>query len=273
MYGAELCFQSSTDQLPHDVLEIAGALVHALRMNGQVCGSEFPDAFYQDRYIVHAFIPEESALAPERHNKHVRRDLERLAEAGVTRPRLTVLGEETGAGVCRCQSPSTYLLFREPLSLESPLRCGNCFSPVPLYRVPPTYDGEYYDVICWQSDHASCSRLGLNCRVALRAVTSELSRVGSNLSQDGLSICNKIHASTSIPVYYHLDRYYGRSYKRELERQCPLCGGAWLLERPWHGWFDFRCDQCRLVSTIALSLRSPARRGRSPAAQRETERE
>jgi predicted nucleic acid-binding Zn ribbon protein len=89
-------------------------------------------------------------------------------------------------------------------------------------------------------------------RFALR----EMGRHDSRLSQRGRAICGNIEELTGRPAYYHLHRYYGRSYRKEAERRCPECGGEWRLPETWHRLFDFRCDNCRLLSNMANQLSS-----------------
>jgi predicted nucleic acid-binding Zn ribbon protein len=50
-------------------------------------------------------------------------------------------------------------------------------------------------------------------------------------------------------------RAFRKNRKREQRRRCPLCGGAWRLEKPLHRLFDFKCDMCRLVSNLAWDVR------------------
>jgi predicted nucleic acid-binding Zn ribbon protein len=80
----------------------------------------------------------------------------------------------------------------------------------------------------------------------------------SELAQQGRNLCRRIEIGTGIPTYYYLARYWARE-KGEEDRLCPGCGNMWkveglkeLPERFYH--FDFRCDNCRLVSHLGVSL-------------------
>jgi predicted nucleic acid-binding Zn ribbon protein len=94
----------------------------------------------------------------------------------------------------------------------------------------------------------------MDCRTLERAATREMSRADSSLSKRGRAICDKVTASTGIPTYYYLYRYTATTMKQERARKCPSCAGEWLLEEPEH-IFDFRCDRCRLVSSISFDVR------------------
>ena len=82
-----------------------------------------------------------------------------------------------------------------------------------------------------------------------------MSRLDSALTKSGLENCRLISAITKKPVYYYFYRGNGRKMAVEKKRKCPKCGGDWLLDEPWHGKFDFKCDKCHLLSNIAWDVR------------------
>lgn len=83
----------------------------------------------------------------------------------------------------------------------------------------------------------------------------QLSKHESSLSKRGRDICDRLTFTTGIPTYYYLLKLSGRGLKAEQNRKCPSCNGEWLLEEVLHGVFDFKCDNCRLLSNIAWSVR------------------
>lgn len=263
MYVGQIVFPLLSSDLD-DVSHIIDLLLSALRMNGQICGREFPVAVTETGYVATVLLPDQDALDPVYFNRYIRNDLEKANEIGLDMPEFRILGQDVdGDEPCKCVSPSTLILYTNYVSLESPLRCGDCFRPRPLYRIPATYQDEYYNIICWQSDYQACDTLQMNCRTLERAATQQLSRADSSLSQQGIGLCKQIAELTRTPTYYRLYRYGGRSLKKEQERRCPVCGGAWLLQKPWH-LFDFRCDTCHLVSNIAWNVQ---KRGEEPQGQ------
>jgi len=147
------------------------------------------------------------------------------------------------------------ILFTTHLEVQSPVRCGDCFGPVPLYALPPTYnDEEHYGVVKWAADYQACDRLQMGCATGERFGLREMSHFGSSLSRRGREVCRVIERKTGTPTYYHLFRWKGRGLAAERRRACPGCGGAWLLPARRHERFDFRCEACRLLSNIAFSL-------------------
>lgn len=254
MYCAELRFPNiahlDDDQLSEAIMN----LLSALRMNGQVCGREWPIHRLDQTCTAVVFIPEPTALDPAHANNHVTHALERLRSAGIGPFELRIRGAEiASAHGCQCRQRSHYLLYTTYVSLESPLRCGTCFQPIPLYTIPPTYDDEYADMIAWASDYQACDQLYMNSSTLERAALQELSRIDRNLARRGMAITATITQATAIPTYYYLYRATGRSRTSELRRRCPSCNEAWRLDAPWHH-FDFRCDRCHLVSNIAWNV-------------------
>jgi len=57
------------------------------------------------------------------------------------------------------------------------------------------------------------------------------------------------------PARDAFDKADCRSLSAEMRRKCPGCRGPWLLKKPLHGKFDFRCDKCHLLSNIAWNIR------------------
>jgi predicted nucleic acid-binding Zn ribbon protein len=98
------------------------------------------------------------------------------------------------------------------LTIESPLRCGNCFGIVPLYKIPKTYDDdEYYDIKCWEINYRARDSLQMNCRVGERFGMRQLSEYSSKLNKYGMDICKKIKKLTGKDVYYYL---YNRAIQK-----------------------------------------------------------
>jgi predicted nucleic acid-binding Zn ribbon protein len=145
-------------------------------------------------------------------------------------------------------------LFTHYLNRESPLRCGNCFAPIPLYRIPHIQDEEYLDVHQWEADYKACDTLQMHIRTGERFGERQMFQHDSSLSRRGRELCVRIASLTRRPTYYYLHKVRARSSAEEERRRCPNCNGQWKLGKRWH-LFDFRCDQCLLLSAIACMVR------------------
>lgn len=179
--------------------------------------------------------------------------LERLEAAGAA-PSIEILGrcpdlEE----VCSCRSWEWLMLFTTYLTREPPLRCGHCFGPVPLWRVPTRHDDEHLGVLHWQADYQACDTLQMHTGTGERFGERELVRHDSSLSLRGRRLCLDLSGSLAIPVFYYLHKSRGRSRNSERARRCPGCDGDWLLPERRH-IFDFKCDTCRLLSNFACNV-------------------
>jgi len=255
MFVAEITVRLAPEADPDEI----NNFLSILRQNGQVLSGEFQTARVGQLLKTYVLTPEADALNRSHDNKWAKKARAHLAQKGLTHFKVKVLGEDpTSLNIDGCASPSEYILFTNYLTMESPLRCGECFGPVPLYRLHQTYpvpdDGEYYSIKLWEYDYQACDTLQMNCRTGERFGIREMSEPDSSLSRRGRELCADIERGTGKPVYYYLFRYVSRTtLEKERARRCPVCGGAWLLEGPWH-LFDFKCEACRLVSTLSQTV-------------------
>jgi predicted nucleic acid-binding Zn ribbon protein len=234
--------------------DLIEATLATWRSNGQLCGREWPIFRSSGVHVAIALSPEADSLRTEFSGRYVTAALARMETRGI---RVTVehMGEdETSSPSCRCSSRTAYALFTSFVSLESPIRCMDCFLPVALYRLPVMESGEFHELISWQSDYQSCDSLQMNCHVLERAATREISNFSSTLATLGRSHCESLATLTDLPVYYYLYRGHGRSLRSELDRRCPCCDGEWHLPTRLHSLFDFKCDRCHLLSNVAFEF-------------------
>lgn len=195
----------------------------ALRMNGQVCGSDWPIVMENGCCVATVLAPTADSLDERYHGTHVRQRIAHAEQAGITFG-WTVIGEQSdSARACGCAEPSAYVLFTTYLTVESPLQCMDCSGMVPLYRFPAPPDADFYDVMAWQSDYQSCDQLQMNCTVLEHAATRQMSAVDSALSLAGRACCATLSERAGKPVYYYLYRANGRSAAHEARRCCPAC--------------------------------------------------
>jgi len=256
MFTTEIQFNLSAKADTDQATSLLSELLGLWRQSGQIYDGFWPMTRRGRKLLVHVSLPEECSLNSRFANKYVRSAHKRLRGIGLSEPTIRILGPELEATpACSCRRRQSYILFTTYAHLGSSLHCGDCFSPVPLYRIPPT-DGESYDdVLCWETDYKSCDSLQMNCSTGEKFGTREISRFDSSLSKRGRKICARIESSTKKPAYYYLYRGSGKSLARERVRTCPQCGGKWLLKKGMHKLFDFKCDKCRLVSNIAWNVR------------------
>jgi predicted nucleic acid-binding Zn ribbon protein len=256
MFVVEGIFNPAVSLEPEQVQEVIDLLLGALRMNGQILGREYPIVSVGEGYQTFLFVPEENSLNKYIANTYVLKWLNKMDELGIEYTWRMLGPESCSDHICKCEKPKSYILYTTYVSLESPIRCGECFGSIPLYRLPATRDDEYVDIITWQSDYKACDTLQMNCSTGERFGLSQLSKHDSSLTKRGREICNRITIATGIPTYYYLLKSNGKGLKTEQARKCPSCNGEWLLQPPLHGLFNFQCATCRLLSNIAWSVQS-----------------
>jgi predicted nucleic acid-binding Zn ribbon protein len=253
MYVIDLtfdCYKETTLELAEQAII---RLVNALRFNGQIIGEEFPTVLKDGFFVTRVMCPEEDSLHPLNHSPFVKFSLEKLNQVGLLQPKIKVIGQDIHSnGSAQCASSSSYILYTTYLHTCSPLYCGDDFMPVPLYKVPAVANGDFKALLKWQEDWQACDQIQINgaTRCEFAAIT-ELSDINSDLFRRGMDLTKRLRYLTGKPVYYYLYRVGGTSKEQELSRKCPKCNGDWRLEQPWFGLFDFKCDNCGLVSNIS----------------------
>jgi predicted nucleic acid-binding Zn ribbon protein len=238
-------------------LEALQGYIGALWRNGQLLGSQTPIAHTRAGYSVFANLPAADSLDRRHANRHVRRYLRALAGIGFKAPKVQRLGSDPeGIPPCRCRRRPFLILFTTFLHEDSPVRCGACFHPIPLYVFPATGDGgDHHYILRWQSTYQATDWLWIGSGAGERFGHDQMARHDSPLSKDGCDEAKTLALKARRPVYYYLSKSLARSYRQERARKCPSCGRRWLLDKPLHDIFDFKCDSCRLLSNIAWDVR------------------
>lgn len=257
MRVASIEFELRDRRSAKDAVAAIHGLLGAWRGNGQILERGHPIARTKTGFTCYVMLPDAVALQRGWDNEWVAKRIASLPAVGLGRPRVRILGAEAESpDEDRCKKRPSLILYTTYVSMESPLRCGACFLPVPLYLMPRDRHGEQNDVMCWQSDYQACDGLQMNTATGERFGTHQISAFDSSLSKRGRAIAKRIEEASKTPTYYYLYRYGGRSGANERKRRCPGCGGAWLLrDGAWHDLFHFRCKRCRLLSNIAWNVR------------------
>jgi predicted nucleic acid-binding Zn ribbon protein len=268
MCTVKISFDYSGADEEGEVVDAVDDMLNSLRFNGQILGREHPLVQDADGFSAFVYTPAKNALSPRHNSRYTIDNIRKLASYGVAKPRVVILdADPDGDWVCRCRKRNAIILETSYDSLDSPLRCEKCAAPVPLYQIRDDGNTRVHDsIIPWMSDFESLHRLFMYDATGVRFAYREISKADSSLSIRGREICRRIESLTSVPTYYSLYCHHGRSMKRELSRTCPSCDGKWLSDKSWHSLREdclFRCDPCRLVSSIALDVYSEhiAKRG------------
>jgi predicted nucleic acid-binding Zn ribbon protein len=244
------------DEFPRDELaDLAFSLLCCMRMNGQVCDKSWPT--YADDSKCTAFfrMPEKASYQPRFRNDYVANKVKAIKAKKIAATFQTLGPDAWAEKSCTCKDRQAYILYTDWVSDSPPIRCLQCFLPLALYRLPTPAAGEFYRLICWQSDYQSCDSLQMNDTTLVQSATRQIAELDTNLYRQGRQVCNELAARSGCPFYYYLYRASGKNAATELRRKCPSCGGPWRVETPLHDIFDFKCDRCHLLSNIAWNVR------------------
>lgn len=121
---------------------------------------------------------------------------------------------------CTCEAPSWYMLYSDLTTEESPVVCGDCTKPVPLYKLPAILDKEgQSNFLNWQDQYKALSRLD-TYNYAHDFTSGEITDPASRINKMGRALCRAMEKAKSVPVFYHLEQRKGGD-------ACPLCGKEW----------------------------------------------
>jgi predicted nucleic acid-binding Zn ribbon protein len=252
MYIQEISIDLKTKASKEKLVDEFNLLMSFYRGSGQTQGKIESQYIAKDKIVCFPYTFEKNSLARKYNNFYVNKQtktLESLCKSTLT---FRTVGKSYNSykGACTCKRSGFYILTTNYLSIDSPLTCGTCNNAVPLYRLPVYYDYGYMPILRWETNYISCDRLQMNCEVGERWALNQMQEIGSQLSKQGLEICKNIEALTSTPAYYFLYNYR-KSKGDQLSRRCPGCDKKWALKVQLHNIYDFKCDHCKIVSTIS----------------------
>jgi predicted nucleic acid-binding Zn ribbon protein len=109
---------------------------------------------------------------------------------------------------CRCRKRPFLILFTTFIYAEPPLRCGACFGPVALHKVPATNEaGNHQDILWWQDTYQAMDWLFIGTGPGERFAHDQLSRFDSELSTDGREMARTLEKKVRVPMYYYLSKH------------------------------------------------------------------
>lgn len=257
MFIKELTFECYQNTQYADVERAINNYFDMLRYNGQILGREFPIAMFEGWFVTRLVCPEENSLHETFNSPQVTHALSKLTSAGLLAPKIKNIGEDLNSLECASNFlPSWQILYTTFLDTCSPLRNGETLAPIPLYRTPEAIsNGDRKSAIKWQEEWVNCDELQMNGSAVSSFALKEIGEIDSKLYYRGTHLCKRIQYITKVPTYYYLYRVAGKSLQEEQDRKCPNCGGDWKLPEPLFDIFDFKCDQCQLVSNLSWDFK------------------
>lgn len=252
MYIQEISIDIKTNTNKDEIIDEFGLLMSFYRGNGQTQGGIESQYIENDKIVCLPFTLEENSLDKKLNNFYVNNQSKKLEELCNSKLIFRTVGKSYASykGACKCKKSDFYILITNYLTIESPLTCGNCNKSLPLYKLPVYYDYGYMPILSWQTNYISCDSLQMNCEVGERWALNQMQKINSQLSKQGIEICRKIEELTSIPTFYYLFDYK-KIRKNQSPKPCPSCEKDWNLVKQLHDFYDFKCDECKIMSTIS----------------------
>lgn len=252
MYIQEISIDINTQVDKDELIDEFGLLISFYRGSGQIQGRIESQYIENDRMVCLPFTLEKKSLNKKFNNFYVNRQSKKIEKLCNAKLNFKTIGKsyDSYKSPCKCKRSEFYILITNYITIESPLTCGSCNKSVPLYRLPKYDDHSYIQILSWETNYISCDSLQMNCEVGERWALNQMQEITSQLSKQGLKICSNIEKLTSIPTYYYLHNYK-KIKGDQVIRPCPGCHMKWNLETQLHKFYDFKCDRCKLISTIS----------------------
>ena len=266
MYLARIKFGKQRKGGPsrYELEERAMTYMWALARAGQIEGHYF---FAWDKKsligITHLARPDSFKL--KYHQKDGRNELRDLKKAFGCAPAWKIIGDRSQHRFQSWRTAKEFCLvlaggdFRTPMirNFGSPIIRLDSGEQIPAYLLPLN-DDVLDHLSDWRSwYHTAFHASGPNWSIEISSY-KELAEHDSDTSELGRYCCKQIEKATGIPIYYYLERTWGRK-KGEENLRCPGYGKKWytglIITEPYgYGDFHFKCKRCRLVSHAGCPL-------------------
>lgn len=262
MYLTKVTFLTEKQQR-YDInqgLHYCNQLIDAWRYNGQIIGREIPVTYRFSTegllvFEINVNCPETTSLDQCHNSDFVTQSLNNLSNIGISLDCYEVFAIDLNSDeTCTTVSTETALvLYTNYLKSSSPVCKLDTLAPVPLYHL--CHDNTQLGINCikWEENWQACDQLQMNGDILVDDSVRQISDFDSVLTTQGYTLLQQLEQHLQRPVYYYLYRVNGENLQQELNRCCPCCGKSWRLEQPI-AIFNFKCDDCRLVSNIAWEL-------------------
>lgn len=252
MYKQKIAIAINSDIDKEKLYDEFIILMSSLCRTGQIIGGIESPYVAGNELICYQTTLERNSLDPQNNDEWVNLRIKNLEQGCNSKLKIEVVGQHIPFynGICNCEQHDSYLLFTTYSNESSPIDCGTCGHQVPVYKIKGLTDEDRTGIESWEGDYISCDNLNMGCNVGEKWAIRQMSDPASQLSEFGRSICNRITEMTGIPAYYFLFNYRAISIAKDKLRKCPSCNGDWLLNEKWLEFYDFKCDKCKLVSTL-----------------------
>ena len=154
---------------------------------------------------------------------------------------------------CICDNSPAYIIDFDFGTGESPILCGKCLKPVPLYRLAKIEGEVDHDrLVRWQTA-AHAMRLLWHYGLWDNFTYREKSDPKSALNIAGLELRKEYEKAIGAPVYYFVHYSNVNDFFEPLQvneygipEVCPICNSKWTADKNF-----LYCNKCRLITHSA----------------------
>lgn len=221
----------------------------AMRFNGQILGFHQVISRKKDCYCIYSNIPEADSLDAKHANIHVEKCYKNILSSGMEIYQIHVMGDNPGGMPhCECNIHPFFILYTDYFSIDAPVRCGQCFNPVSLYKLPKLDESGYENLLNWQYTYQALDQLFISSGIGESFALSQLTGIRSQLTKDGVFLCEELAEKTGAECYYYLLQYSENEDSMTSSKECPSCKKHWILEKTIFSKFRSMCKTCHLIS-------------------------
>lgn len=224
----------------------------SLSHNGNIVG-EWQILELEECVQARVLTPTRVSLNVEFFSVHARETLSKVLATSQRPPDFRCVKEKSDEETCcTCHEPGSYILFTTYLDIGMPVDCGDCRRAVPLYLLPHLENEKSHQgLLYWHETYAALDTLFMHSYIGERFSYRHLAGPRSKLTRWTQKLAAQLEDKTEKPVYSYLMHSY-----QELGDDCPVCKRGWRLAEP-QGFFDFKCEHCRLVSSESSAEATP----------------
>lgn len=237
--------------------DLAESYLATLFGSGQLLHGDSYLTWTKGRLNSHVILAGREACEMRYHSKYGKTMLKQIIRIFGKAPGWKIIDDEANKPSPTLKSVPFIYLFTTALNWASPLCRGDGKFRIPAFKLPLTHE-QKERLYCWQRSYQLHDNLWLDSGALEIQAYRQLADIDSELTKEGRELCQIVETATKVPTFYYLMRYWGRP-KAEENRLCPGCGREWRtipaetsLKKFW--LFDFKCDECRLVSHIGVSF-------------------
>lgn len=253
--GSDLRLETLTDDDRYELTDAANGYVGSLIKYGHI-----NEGHAEGRceggwcYYVEATRPD--AIEAQYYGQHTALDYAVAVGKFGAAPQVETLEDPGDRTFSQWEDASSLYLFTSAFANEAAATCGDSGQSIPSYLLPVSVEAQE-GLYFWLNEYQAHDRLWISSGELEMPTYKQMADPNSGLSTRGRELCAEVESATGKPTYYYMMRYYGR--ETDATRACPSCGGKWhqretkAWTEPFHN-FPFRCEKCRLVSSIASSV-------------------